>query len=122
MKPILLTSAVLAFSLFSHAGVTADLATPAAVPVSLAASSPASGPADQTQLASLSQDLRLGSQGPRPAPVQLAAIGDNRIGSSPLVDGRIQAQNANSGGLPSTPVALSALLLMLCILIRRRNA
>ena len=109
MKKILLSSTAFSISLFSQSGVTADLAIPVSLP--------------PAQVAVATQDLRLSPPQARAAGVQFAAIGElqNRGGIGNLQDAKSGATDAVSGGLPSTPIALASLLLMICILIGRRN-
>ena len=54
--------------------------------------------------------------------MQLVGIGENRIvRSAGLQSAERQEARATTDGVPSTPVALAALLLVLCMLIGRRN-
>ena len=106
MKKILLSVGVLSLTLFSHPGSTADLAL-----------SSARAP---THLSVSMTEIRVGAAAP---PMKLAAIGDPGSGAGA---GNLRGADANSEkpaaeALPSTPVALGGLLLILCILIRRRN-
>ncbi len=113
MKKILFSFALIGSLLISLPGTTADRSLPdTAVPVSLTVA--------QTPL-SVPQ-------------VQLAALGDARgVGVAPVRD-LVRPANAAAGaavivadkpsvdGLPSTPIALACLLLIMCILVGRRNS
>ena len=73
------------------------------------------------QVAAAAQDLRMMSSDRNP-PKQLAVIDASRnAGASRLVDAP-QAEATPAEGLPSTPIALATVLLMLCILVGRRHS
>lgn len=110
MKNPAAASALILFSLFSPPGLTADLAT--------------TTPAEATQVSIAATELRPAA----PAPgVQFAAVGEARtLEARPRDAGALRNASqgrdvATAGGLPSTPIALASLLLILCILIGRRN-
>ena len=108
MKKLLPSTAILSLALFTHAGASTDIDLP---PPILAA------PAATTQVAA--NDLRLH---PQAVSVQLVGIGENRIvRSAGLQSAERQEARATTDGVPSTPVALAALLLVVCMLIGRRN-
>lgn len=105
MKKTLISSGILALTLFSHPGSTSDLAMHSSLAPALK-SLPvievrATVPATQLQLATIGD-----AQGPR---------------SGNLRDAGRSAGTPPAEGLPSTPVALAAMLLIICILIGRRN-
>ena len=116
MKTLLLSTAILALALGPQASASSDLTV---VPAMVAA--PMATPAGPTQVAA--SDLRLRAGAGQPVSVQLVGIGDNRIarsGSRHAADGRDVKPPAE--GLPSTPIALATLLLILCRLIGRRSS
>ena len=125
MKKLLLTSAILSLSLLSHAGTTADLAIPASSPASQHIALPISLPVSvaPVQMAVAATDEPFGATASRQAPVQLAAVGGARDqpGSGTLQDADLPGRRVVPEALPSTPVALASLLLMICILVRRRK-
>jgi hypothetical protein len=119
MKKLLLSSAIL--SLVLGAQVRASTNHDALSEAAIAAPTAAAAPATQVAAAS---DLLLRPAAAQKVSVQLVGIGDNR---SDQRIGRSAGQQApdqelpGPEGLPSTPVALGALLLLLCMLIGRRN-
>ncbi len=119
MKNILIPSAFLSLSLLSLPGFTADLAAPESVaPTQVAVAAQELRPSPSEARAPLAQ---------RATPVQFAAIGGlpQQGGMGSLQDAPLRTPGAVSeavgGGLPSTPIALASLLLMICILIGRRK-
>ena len=106
MKKLLPCLIVLSVTLFCQPGGAADLAlpnafSPAAPAGTLSGSVPAKPPA-QLQLASVAEGLQLS--------------GNARAAERP------DAGAAKStDGLPSTPIALACLALIICILVRRRT-
>ena len=106
MKPLLRSLLILSIALFSQSALAAD-------PVPAAPTA--------TQVAAASQDLRSRTN-PALTTVQLA-IGDGptSAGSASLRDAARPLEQRSAEGLPSTPIALASLLLILCILIGRRN-
>ena len=107
MKPLFRSLAIFWIAAFSQFGWAADLDAPSA--------------AAPTQVAAAAQDLRM-----RPPPAlnaaQLGVIDDARnAGSGSLRDTARAVENSPAEGLPSTPIALATLLLIICILIGRRN-
>jgi len=113
MKKILFSFALLGSLLFSLPGTTADRSLPdTAVPVSLTAAQP-SLPAPQVQLAALGDARGVGV-----APVRdLVRPATAATGAAVIV-----ADKPPADGLPSTPIALACLLLIMCILVGRRNS
>lgn len=131
MKKLLLSIAILSLVLggqaraSTHPDASGEAAIAAiAAPTASSALSAPSAAAPATQVAAAS-DLLLRPAAAQKVSVQLVGIGDNRsdqrIGRSA---GQQAADQERPGpeGLPSTPVALGALLLLLCMLIGRRNA
>jgi len=117
MKTLLLSTAILAFALGPQASASSDLTLVAPTGVA----PPMTAPAKPTQVAA--SDLRLRPGVGQPVSVQLVGIGDNSIarpGSRYPADGRDVQPPAE--GLPSTPIALATLLLLLCRLIGRRSS
>ena len=109
MKKTLISLGVLWLTLFSPPSLTADLAVPASL-----------GP---TQASVSLVDVRPAAHAVQ---LQFAAIGDprsTRLGTLRDADRPAEKPVVNPAaeGLPSTPVALASLLLILCILIGRRN-
>ena len=104
MKKILLSLGVLSLTVFGRPGATADLA----MSPSLATTPSIS----MTEVMSAAQASQL----------QLAAIGDSRAARpGNLREADRPAAMPAADGLPSTPVALASLLLIICILVGRRN-
>jgi len=114
MKKLLLSIVIVSFALGTQASASPDLAL---VPTMNA-------PAGATQFAA--SDLRLLPTAGQPVSVQLVGIGDNRIsrtaGRPATVDGTVRDSKMPAEGLPSTPIALATLLLLLCRLIGRRSS
>ncbi len=114
MKKLLLSIVIVSFALGTQASASPDLAL---VPTMNA-------PASATQVAA--SDLRLLPATAQPVSVQLVGIGDTRIsrtaGRSATADGNVRDGKAPAEGLPSTPIALATLLLLLCRLIGRRSS
>jgi hypothetical protein len=105
MKPLLLSLALL-MVLFSQPTRAAEPTTPIQ--------------ATAQQVATAAQDFRMMSSDRNP-PKQLAIVdGSRNVGSGRLVDAP-QAEVTPAEGLPSTPIALATVLLMLCILVGRRQ-
>jgi hypothetical protein len=113
MKKLLLSIVIVSSALGTHASATPDLAL---VPTMNA-------PATATQLAA--SDVRLLPSGAQSVSVQLVGIGDSRmsrtVGRPAAADGNIRDGKPPAEGLPSTPIALATLLLLLCRLIGRRS-
>ncbi len=107
------SSVILSLMLAGQAALAADSAKPAAA---------LPAPATTTQLAVAAPELRLRSPSPQAGAVQMIAIGDSRLGQ-PRTPAAAESRpdNAAAERLPSTPVALASLLLVICILIGRRN-
>jgi hypothetical protein len=105
MKPLLLSLALL-MVLFSQPTRAAEPTTPVqAIP---------------QQVVAAAQEFRMMSPD-RNSPKQLAVVdGSRNVGPSRLVDAP-QADATPVEGLPSTPIALATVLLMLCILVGRRQ-
>ena len=122
MKTLLLSTAILAFALGPQASASSDLTLVAPTGVApTGVAPPMTAPAKPTQVAA--SDLRLRPGVGQPVSVQLVGIGDNSIarpGSRYPADGRDVQPPAE--GLPSTPIALATLLLLLCRLIGRRSS
>jgi hypothetical protein len=112
MNKLLLSTAILSLGFATPASSNPELVIPSAV---LAA------PVSATQVAA--SDVRLMPVAGQPVSVQLVGIADNRM-TRPVgrqaVDTR--TPSAPSEGLPSTPIALATLLLLLCRLIGRRSS
>jgi hypothetical protein len=107
MKPLLRFLSVLSIVLFCQFGRAADLLPSAS--------------AAPTQVAAAAQDLRSKTP-PVLSTVQMAIIDGSRNGSGSLRDELRPIDKSPTEGLPSTPIALATLLLMICILIGRRNS
>jgi hypothetical protein len=107
MKKILISlSVVLSLGLFSHIGLSADLAIP--------------GAASSVSVVTAAPELLAQAQGTQ-NPLQLAAIGDSNGRRSAGLQDAVPADKAIVDGLPSTPIALATLLLVICILVGRRS-
>jgi hypothetical protein len=113
MKKLLLTTAILSLALGTQASASPDL--------SLAPTM--TSPVAATQVASSDLMLRPAAQ---PVSVQLVGIGDNRVARTAsraaAGDGNARDGKQPAEGLPSTPIALGTLLLLLCRLIGRRSS
>lgn len=113
MKKLLLSILIVSSALGAQATASPDLAL---VPTMNA-------PATATQVAA--SDLRLLPAGAQPVSLQLVGIGDSRIsrtaGRPATGDGNVRNATPPTEGLPSTPIALATLLLLLCRLIGRRS-
>jgi hypothetical protein len=113
MKKLLITTAIVSLALASPASASPDLSLAPTMTAPVAA----------TQVASSDLMLRSASQ---PVSVQLVGIGDNRIartaGRPAAGDGNARDAKQPAEGLPSTPIALATLLLLLCRLIGRRSS
>lgn len=112
MKKILLSSALLGSLLFSLPGTTADRSLPdTGVQVSLIETKTLL-PVPQVQLAVLSDVHSV-----RGTPVR------DLVRPPPAASGAavIVADKPPAEGLPSTPIALACLVLIMCILVGRRN-
>ena len=107
MKPLLRSLSVFSIVLFCQFGRAADLLPSAS--------------AAPTQVAAVAQDLRSKTP-PALNAVQMAVIDGPRKGVVSLRDEARPADKGPAEGLPSTPIALATLLLMICILIGRRNS
>lgn len=114
MKKLLLSTLIVSFTLGTQASASPDLAL---VPTITA-------PSNATQVAA--SDLRLLPATAQPVSVQLVGIGDNRlvrnVGRPATADATVRNAKAPGEGLPSTPIALATLLLLLCRLIGRRSS
>jgi hypothetical protein len=112
MKKLLLFTAILSLAFATPASSSPELVMP---PAAMAT------PGSATQVAA--SDMRLRPVAGQPVSVQLVSIGDNRV-AQPI--GRQAADtrspSAPAEGLPSTPIALATLLLLLCRLIGRRSS
>lgn len=124
MKKLLLSFAILSLVLSTQAGASTDLDNAAALAASVATAT--TQVATATTQVAVASDLRLRPGTAQPVAVQLVGIGENRSdqrvvrsATSPRAD--TQDRPPPVDGLPSTPVALGALLLLLCMLIGRRN-
>lgn len=103
MKKILLSLGVLSLTVFGRPGATADLAMSHSLATTPSVSMTEVMSAQASQL-------------------QLAAIGDSRAARpGNLREADRPAAMPAADGLPSTPVALASLLLIICILVGRRN-
>jgi hypothetical protein len=108
MKKILISlSVVLSLALFSHIGLSADLAIPVT--------------ASSVSVVNAAPELLAQARATQPPPLQLAAIGDSNGRRSAGLQDAGPADKATVEGLPSTPIALATLLLVICILVGRRN-
>ena len=113
MKNPLLSLIVLSATLFCQTGGAAELAQPIAH--------------SQMQQAVVHQMVVVSDALPPTPQLQLASIGDGRS----MLSGSLQAASRTSGQpagsasvgrLPSTPIALACLVLVICILVGRRSA
>lgn len=117
MKKILLSFALLGSLLFSLPGTTADRSLPdTAVQVSLSETQTPL-PTPQVQLAVLSD-----ARSVRGTPVRDLVRPANVVSSAASSAAVIVADKPPVDGLPSTPIALACLLLIMCILVGRRNS
>lgn len=114
MKKLLLSIVIVSFALGTQASASPDLALVPAM----------NAPATATQVAA--SDLRLLPGAAQPVSVQLVGIGDSRgtrtAGRLASAEGNGRDTKAPAEGLPSTPIALATLLLLLCRLIGRRSS
>jgi hypothetical protein len=112
MNKLLFSTAIVSLAFATPASSSPELVMP---PAAMAA------PVSATQVAASDMLLRPGTG--QPVSVQLVGIGDNRV-ARPV--GRQAADtrspSAPAEGLPSTPIALATLLLLLCRLIGRRSS
>lgn len=107
MKKILISlSVVLSLGLFSHIGLSADLAIPVT--------------ASSASVVTAAPELLAQARGNQ-TPLQLAVIGDSNGRRSAGLQDAGPADKAAVEGLPSTPIALATLLLVICILVGRRS-
>ncbi len=112
MNKLLFSTAIVSLAFATPASSSPELVLP---PAAMAA------PLSATQVAASDMLLRPGAG--QPVSVQLVGIGENRV-ARPV--GRQAADTRSSSapaeGLPSTPIALATLLLLLCRLIGRRSS